>query len=52
MEVEAKGLLAESARLNQEANDMLGIPTTTQITTTSTPTAKKRGRPAKATVTA
>jgi len=52
MEVEAKGLLAESARLNQEANDMLGIPTTTQINTTSTPTAKKRGRPAKATVTA
>ena len=52
MEAEAKGLLAESARLKQEANAMLGIPTATQITTTSTPTAKKRGRPAKATVTA
>jgi hypothetical protein len=52
MEAEAKGLLAESARLQQEANDMLGIPTTTQTTVTSEPTAKKRGRPAKATVTA
>jgi hypothetical protein len=52
MEAEAKGLLAESARLKQEANAMLGIPTATQLTTTSTPTAKKRGRPAKATVTA
>jgi len=48
MEKEAKGLLAESARLQQEANDMLGIPTSTQTTTP----AKKRGRPAKATVTA
>lgn len=51
MEAEAKGLLAESARLQQEASDMMGIPTTTQ-TTTSAPVAKKRGRPAKATVTA
>lgn len=49
MEAEAKGLLAESARLNQEANDMLGISTTTQ---TTAPIAKKRGRPAKAAVTA
>lgn len=47
MESEAKGLLAESARLNQEANDMLGIPTSTQITATIAPVAKKRGRPAK-----
>ena len=45
MEAEAKGLLAESARLHQEANDMLGISTSTQ---TTAPTAKKRGRPAKA----
>ena len=51
MEAEAKGLLAESARLQQEANDMLGVTTKTQ-TTTSLPVAKKRGRPAKATVTA
>jgi len=51
MEAEAKGLLAESARLQQEANDMLGVSTTTQ-STTSMPTAKKRGRPAKATATA
>lgn len=47
MEAEAKGLLAESARLQQEANDMLGIPTTTQ-TTVQAPAVKKRGRPAKA----
>jgi hypothetical protein len=47
MEAEAKGLLAESARLQQEANDMLGVSTTTSM-----PTAKKRGRPAKATATA
>jgi hypothetical protein len=51
MEAEAKGLLAESARLQQEANDMLGVSTTAQ-STTSIPTAKKRGRPAKATATA
>jgi len=48
MEAEAKGLLAESARLNQEANEMLGVSSTTTIT----PTIKKRGRPAKATITA
>jgi hypothetical protein len=48
MEAEAKGLLAESARLNQEANEMLGVSSTTTIT----PTTKKRGRPAKATITA
>jgi hypothetical protein len=52
MEAEAKGLLAESARLQQEANDMMGIPTTTQTTATPAQVAKKRGRPAKATVTA
>jgi len=48
MEAEAKGLLAESARLQKEANEMLGIPVTTQ---TTAPIAKKRGRPAKAKVT-
>lgn len=50
MEVEAKGLLAESARLQKEANEMLGIPVETQTTQPSiqAPTAKKRGRPAKA----
>ena len=47
MEAEAKGLLAESARLQKEANEMLGIPVETQ-TTIQAPTAKKRGRPAKA----
>lgn len=52
MEAEAKGLLAESARLQQEANSMLGIPTTTQTTAPQAQVAKKRGRPAKATVTA
>lgn len=48
MEAEAKGLLAESARLTKEANDMLGITTSTQNTE---PVAKKRGRPAKAVAT-
>ncbi len=50
MEMEAKGLLAESARLQKEANEMLGIPVETQTTQPSiqAPTAKKRGRPAKA----
>jgi len=47
MELEAKGLLAESQRLQQQAAELLGVSTTSQ--TTSTPTAKKRGRPAKAT---
>jgi hypothetical protein len=45
MEAEAKGLLAESQRLNQEANDMLGITTATQSTE---PVKRGRGRPAKA----
>jgi hypothetical protein len=50
---EAKGLLAESARLEQQANEMLGIPVTTQ---TTEPVKRGRGRPpgakskAKATV--
>jgi len=51
MAAEAKGLLAESARLEQQANEMLGIPTATQITATATqsePVKKGRGRPAKA----
>ncbi len=52
MEVEAKGLLAESARLQQEANGMMGVPIATQTTPSEAPVAKKRGRPAKATVTA
>lgn len=46
METEAKGLLAESARLQKEAAEMEGVSTEV-----SAP-AKKRGRPAKATVTA
>jgi len=46
MQAEAQGLLAESKRLQDEANSMLGMSTTTQPTQ---PTAKKRGRPAKAT---
>ena len=49
MQIEAQGLLAESKRLQDEANSMLGISTTTQ---TTQPTAKKRGRPAKATTAA
>jgi hypothetical protein len=44
MEAEAKGLLAESQRLQQEANDLMGIPTTTQ---TTEPVKRGRGRPAK-----
>jgi hypothetical protein len=44
MTAEAKGLLAESARLEQQANEMLGVPVATQ---TTAPVAKKRGRPAK-----
>ena len=46
MEAEAKGLLAESARLQKEAAEMEGV-----VPEVSVP-AKKRGRPAKATVTA
>lgn len=49
MEAEAKGLLAESQRLQKEANDMLGIPTTTQ---TTEPVKRGRGRPAKVKTTA
>lgn len=49
MESEAKGLLAESQRLQQEANDLLGIPTTTQ---TTEPVKRGRGRPAKVKTTA
>lgn len=44
MAAEAKGLLAESARLEQQANDLLGIPTVTQ---TTAPVKRGRGRPAK-----
>jgi hypothetical protein len=47
MEVEAKGLLAESARLQKEAAEMDGTPVVKDLVETST---KKRGRPAKATV--
>jgi len=50
MQAEAQGLLAESKRLQDEANSLLGVSTTTQ--TTPAPTAKKRGRPAKATTAA
>jgi len=44
MEAEAKGLLAESQRLQQEANDLMGIPAVTQ---TTEPVKRGRGRPAK-----
>ncbi len=48
MAAEAKGLLAESARLEQQANEMLGVPVATQTTITSdTPAKRGRGRPAK-----
>jgi hypothetical protein len=50
MEIEAKGLLVESQRLQQQAAELLGVSTTSQNTTE--PTAKKRGRPAKASITA
>jgi hypothetical protein len=46
MAAEAKGLLAESARLEQQANDMLGVPTATQVTA-ETPVKRGRGRPPK-----
>ena len=49
MEAEAKGLLAESARLHKEAAEILGIKPEVTTATTIAPTAKKRGRPAKAT---
>ena len=54
MAAEAKGLLAESARLEKEANEMLGIPVATQTTTPAEPVKRGRGRPPKvqATVTA
>jgi hypothetical protein len=45
MSAEAKGLLAESARLEQQANEMLGIPVATQ---TTEPVKRGRGRPAGA----
>ena len=41
MATEAQGMLAESKRMQDEANAMLGVP--------ATPAKKKRGRPAKAT---
>ena len=40
MAAEAQGMLAEAARMQAEANSMMGVP--------ATPVAKKRGRPAKA----
>jgi hypothetical protein len=58
MEAEAKGLLAESQRLQQEASDLDGVkPETTKksknaVVATPEAPVKKRGRPAKATVTA
>lgn len=48
MEAEAKGLLAESQRLQQEANELTGIPTATQ---TSEPEKRGRGRPKKVSIT-
>lgn len=49
MAAEAKGLLAESARLEKEANEMLGIPVATQ---TTAPVKRGRGRPPKVQATA
>ena len=49
MEAEAKGLLAESSRLQKEAAQMEGVVSESVATQS---VAKKRGRPAKATVTA
>jgi len=43
MEIEAKGLLAESARLHKEASELMGVPIATQTTSP----AKKAGRPKK-----
>jgi hypothetical protein len=48
MELEAKGLIAESQRLRDQANEMLGVTTPAP---SMLPTAKKRGRPAKAAIT-
>lgn len=50
MEAEAKGLLAESQRLMKEAAEIEGVPLETQSIQQVVTTAKKRGRPAKATV--
>lgn len=50
MSSEAKGLLAEADRLMKEAAEMEGISLETQATPEVVPTAKKRGRPAKAKV--
>jgi len=56
MELEAKGLLAESKRLQKEASDLDGVKPkkTTKKTEAVVPETKvnKRGRPAKASVTA
>lgn len=53
MHREAQGLMAESQRLMKEAAQMEGIPLEKETAKPSiTATAKKRGRPAKATVTA
>jgi predicted transcriptional regulator len=56
MELEAKGLLAESQRLQKEASDLDGVKPkkTTKKAVAVVPEApvKKRGRPAKASVTA
>lgn len=46
---EAKGLLAESQRLMNEAAEMEGIPIATQTTPTDAPVKRGRGRPKKVT---
>jgi hypothetical protein len=55
MESEAKGLLAESARLQKEASELMGTPIETQTakpTVSTTASVKRgRGRPAKSTLT-
>ena len=52
MEAEAKGLLAESARLQKEAAELMGthVVDTKETQPVVSTTAKKRGRPAKVTV--
>jgi len=52
MAAEAKGLLVESARLEKEANEMLGIPVATQTTAPAAPVKRGRGRPPKVQTTA
>lgn len=51
MAAEAKGLLAESQRLMDEASVLTGVPIATQTTATDEPAKRGRGRPKKVTTT-